>query len=65
MQSRFDKQFRMEEMLQLLIRILGKSNEKISELEQRQKQLETEIWNLRSGIKQREHRFIQGKPFSG
>lgn len=37
------RHFQLEEMVQLLIRIVGNSNKKIAELEHRVKQLENEI----------------------
>lgn len=40
MSTRFENYFQLEEMIQLLIRIVGKSNEKIMNLEEKLKQLE-------------------------
>ncbi len=40
MSTRFENYFQMEQIIQLLIRILGKSNEKIMNLEEKLKQLE-------------------------
>ncbi|MCU9599746.1 hypothetical protein [Pallidibacillus thermolactis] len=42
MQVKFDHNHQLEEMVQLLIRILGKTNEKIVELEERLRRLEVE-----------------------
>jgi|GEM_PF-4909311 len=39
----------LEEMVQFLIRLVGKTNEKVSELERRIKELETEIY-VQQGI---------------
>lgn len=46
MSTRFENYFRLEEMIQLLIRIVGKSNEKIMDLEGKLKQLEDIIIEL-------------------
>lgn len=40
MSTRFENYLQLEEMIQLLIRIVGKSNEKIMNLEEKLKQLE-------------------------
>ncbi|NCU16268.1 hypothetical protein [Pallidibacillus pasinlerensis] len=42
MSEKLDSNHQLEEMVQLLIRILGKTNQKIVELEERLKQLELE-----------------------
>lgn len=42
MSAKFDTCHQLEEMVQLLIRILGKTNQKIVELEERVKKLEAE-----------------------
>lgn len=42
LQVKFDQNHQLEEMVQLLIRILGKTNEKIVELEERLRRLEVE-----------------------
>ncbi len=47
MSTRFENYFQLEEMIQLLIRIVGKSNEKIMNLEEKLKQLEDII--IKSG----------------
>ena len=46
MSTRFENYFRLEEMIQLLIRIVGKSNEKIMDLEEKLKQLEDIVIEL-------------------
>jgi len=46
MSTRFENYFRLEEMIQLLIRIVGKSNEKIMDLEGKLKQLEDIVIEL-------------------
>jgi hypothetical protein len=40
MSTRLENYFQLEEMIQLLIRIVGKSNEKIMNLEEKLKKLE-------------------------
>ena len=45
MQRKLEANFQLEEMVQLLIRILGKSNEKIVELENRIRKLEEETYS--------------------
>lgn len=50
MQTEVEKYFQMEEMVQLLIRIIGKSNEKITMLEEKLKQLEETITMLNMEI---------------
>ncbi len=42
LQVKFDQNHQLEEMVQFLIRILGKTNEKIVELEERLRRLEVE-----------------------
>ncbi|MCU9594164.1 hypothetical protein OEV82_06815 [Caldibacillus thermolactis] len=42
MQVKFDQNHQLEEMVQFLIRILGKTNEKIVELEEKLRRLEVE-----------------------
>ena len=42
LQVKFDQNHQLEEMVQLLIRILGKTNEKIVELEEKLRRLEVE-----------------------
>lgn len=43
MQPNYEHMLRMEEMVQLLIRMIGKSNEKITLLEERLVQIESSI----------------------
>lgn len=42
LQVKFDQNHQLEEMVQFLIRILGKTNEKIVELEEKLRRLEVE-----------------------
>lgn len=42
LQVNFDQNHQLEEMVQFLIRILGKTNEKIVELEEKLRRLEVE-----------------------